>query len=243
MSATHVSSKPHKTDAFRARYRQTSVPDDYDGQKHIAKVTLGNLSLVSVCIWGLSEVQPLEWLTIPAAFLLANLVEYLGHRYPMHKAYGFLKPMCVRHAAEHHRFFTEERMATDQEKDWYVILVSPIFLAFFGAGIGLPIALVLFAVGSANIALLFAITACAYALTYEWLHLAYHLPEDSFLGRRWLVRKLRPLHWVHHDPGVMAKANFNITFPIFDLAFGTFRPQVDPNAQRRREEEAALLGQ
>ena len=58
-------------------------------------------------------------------------------------------------------------------------------------------------------------------MTYEILHLSYHLPPDSFVGSMPFVDRLRRHHFVHHDPGVMAKANFNITFPIFDALMGT----------------------
>ena len=37
-------------------------------------------------------------------------------------------------------------------------------------------------------------TAMAYFLNYEALHLLYHLPEESAAGRLALVRRLRRLH-------------------------------------------------
>ena len=56
----------------------------------------------------------------------------------------------------------------------------------------------------------------AYFLNYEVFHLAYHLPDAHPLARNGLVRRLRWLHTVHHDPRRMATSNFNITYPLGD---------------------------
>jgi len=37
------------------------------------------------------------------------------------------------------------------------------------------------------------------------------------------MRTLRRLHTTHHDPRYMQRHNFNITFPICDAIFGTYR--------------------
>ncbi len=34
--------------------------------------------------------------------------------------------------------------------------------------------------------------------------------------------RLRHHHTVHHDPRLMNRYNFNITYPIFDWLFGTW---------------------
>ena len=50
----------------------------------------------------LDDVEPLEWLTVPLAFLYANLSEYLGHRGPMHHKTRLLAGIFQRHTVEHH---------------------------------------------------------------------------------------------------------------------------------------------
>jgi sterol desaturase/sphingolipid hydroxylase (fatty acid hydroxylase superfamily) len=35
------------------------------------------------------------------------------------------------------------------------------------------------------------------------------------------ISGLRRLHHRHHEPALMAKANFNITYPVGDWLFGT----------------------
>ena len=112
-------------------------------------------------------------------------------------------------------------MAVTSARDFQMVLFPPVMLVFFLGALAAPIgALLGWALGP-NVGWLFGATALSYFLTYEWLHLAYHLPPDGWLGRRALVRRLRRHHTVHHDPRRMTHANFNITFPIADWLFGT----------------------
>ena len=60
-----------------------------------------------------------------------------------------------------------------------------------------------------------------YVLSYEWLHLAYHLPQDRWLARTALVRTLRRHHQLHHAPHLMHRWNFNVTVPLWDWVRGT----------------------
>ena len=75
---------------------------------------------------------------------------------------------------------------------------------------------------STNAALLFIATVFSYYLNYEWLHFAYHLPETHFVAKLPFISTLRKLHHTHHDTQLMTKYNFNITYPIFDVIFGTY---------------------
>mgnify|MGYP001499167400 CR=1 FL=1 len=36
-----------------------------------------------------------------------------------------------------------------------------------------------------------------------------------------LIGRLKRLHQAHHDPRLMARYNFNITYPVCDVVFGT----------------------
>ena len=86
-----------------------------------------------------------------------------------------------------------------------------------GALFALPLGLFI----TPNLGLLFFAVGIAYYLTYEWLHLSYHLHPQSFIGRLSVVQILRRLHTAHHDTRLMTTQNFNITFPICDWLFGT----------------------
>ena len=210
-----------QTAEFRQQYRQRHVGEHYSGRAHLAFVLVFSLGGIMLCLGQLDQVSPLEWLTVPLAFLYANLAEYLGHRFVMHRKLPGLGLIYKRHAGQHHVFFTRERMALDGWRDAKAVLFPPILMIFFFGVFATPVALLLAWLFSANVAWLFVATGLFYYLNYELLHLAYHLPEDS----RWLklpfIKRLRRLHHVHHDTTLMASRNFNITYPIGDWLFGT----------------------
>lgn len=208
---------------FRDEYRASEIPAGYSGTLH-AWFTFGFGSLaLPACLWQLQDVQPLEWLTVPLAFLYANMAEYFGHRFPMHRPFRGLGAVYKRHAGQHHRFFTDQAMLVESRRDFRALLFPPLLVFFFFGGFCLPAWFLLDWLASANVAWLFVGVGIAYYLNYELLHTAYHLPETHWLARSRLVQKLRWLHRTHHDQGVMAHANFNITWPIGDWLFGTLR--------------------
>jgi sterol desaturase/sphingolipid hydroxylase (fatty acid hydroxylase superfamily) len=53
------------------------------------------------------------------------------------------------------------------------------------------------------------------------LHLCYHAPENSWLGKLPGLAYLREHHRVHHSQALMRNYNFNITYPLMDLLFRT----------------------
>jgi sterol desaturase/sphingolipid hydroxylase (fatty acid hydroxylase superfamily) len=104
----------------------------------------------------------------------------------------------------------------------------------------LPIALVIAHFIGVNTALLVVITSMAFFLSYEWLHMAYHMPDDSFIGRIQLIRRLREQHRRHHDPRLMKRWNFNVTFPVFDAILGTrWSPEREADAEAERQRRRA----
>ncbi len=216
---------PHAVQVFREEYRAKEVGPLYRGWLHFTFTSVGSLAVLFLAVTRVHDVRPLEWITLPVAFLIANFVEYFGHKGPMHHPRKPLTILFQRHTREHHRFFTNEAMAYASSRDFKMVLFPPSMLLFFLGGIATPIALVLFALASANAAWLFVAVGISYFLTYEWLHFAYHLDERSWLGGSPLLRRLREHHKTHHDPRLMERWNFNITFPIADLVFKTsYRP-------------------
>mgnify|MGYP001552383893 CR=1 FL=1 len=85
---------------------------------------------------------------------------------------------------------------------------------------------------STNVARLMVATSMFFFLGYEWLHMSYHLPRTSFLGKNALVGALRELHRRHHDPRLMKRWNFNVNVPVFDWIHGTI---WSPTRERSRE--------
>ena len=211
---------PESVRRYRLEYRASEVPRGYSPALHLA-FTFGLGTLVFVlCALQVEDVRPLEWLTVPATFLYANLAEYLGHRHPMHRPFRALGLVYRRHAGQHHRYFTHESMPLDDLVDLRAVLFPPLLVVFFFGLFGTPVALALAVLASPNVAWLFAATAVAYFLNYELLHLAHHLPAG--VHARWpLVAWIARAHRRHHDPSRMAHANFNISYPFGDWLFGT----------------------
>ncbi|HYC30460.1 MAG TPA: sterol desaturase family protein [Chitinophagaceae bacterium] len=176
---------------------------------------------MAVSIYFLEDVKPLEWLVIPFTFLYANFSEYMGHKGPLHHRKKKLDKVFQRHTLEHHRFFTAQEMTAKDHHDFKAVLFPSYLLAFFLVVFALPVMGIIWWLWSQNAALLFFATAFFYFLNYEWLHLTYHLPDGHPIARLPIIRNLRQHHRTHHDPALMTRYNFNISYPIFDWLFGT----------------------
>lgn len=206
---------------YRALYRRENVGPRYSGKAHLGFAVAFSLGGMALCISLLDAVQPLEWLAIPLTFLYANLVEYAGHRWVMHRRVRGLGLIYERHAGQHHRFFTDQHMALEGWQDCKVVLFPALLMVFYFGVFATPVGLLLAWLTTPNAALLFVTVALGYYLNYELLHLAYHLPDGSRLLRLPFLPRLRQLHHRHHEPELMASRNFNITYPIGDWLFST----------------------
>jgi len=206
---------------FRNRYRAEEIGSSYYGPLHLATTIVLSAAIVVVALMQLNEVGPLEWLTVPLAFLYSNLVEYVGHRGPMHNRTPGLGLVFRRHTLQHHRFFTNDAMQFDSSDDFKAVLFPIVMVVFFFAAFGIPAMLILAWLATPNVAWLFVAVAVAYFLNYELLHFAYHTSENSWISRLPGMSRLRRLHTTHHDPALMQRYNFNITYPICDWIFGT----------------------
>lgn len=219
---------PDAVRRFREAYRAAEVGPGYRGWLHFATTSVVSLAVVGFAASRVHAASALEWVTVPATFLFANFVEWAGHRGPMHHPRRPLEVLFQRHTREHHRFFTHEAMTYASSRDFKMVLFPPVMLVFFLGGVATPLAALLFLVASPNVAWLYVTTAMAYFLTYEWLHFAYHLDPRSGVGALPGMRALRRHHTRHHDPRIMNHANFNITFPLADLLFGTRERTPEP---------------
>jgi hypothetical protein len=206
---------------YREEYQATEVPRGYDGRVHLAITFGGGTLALAWCLLQLQDVGPLEWLAVPIALAYANLAEYLGHRFPMHRPFPGLSLLYKRHSGQHHRYFTHEAMPIDGLRDLRAVLFPPVLVVFFFGLFATPVWFALAWLVSKDVAWLFVASGIAYFLNYEILHTAYHLPEGHWLARNALVRRLRWLHTIHHDPRQMASRNFNISYPVCDWLFGT----------------------
>jgi hypothetical protein len=221
--------------AYRTLYRHEIVPARYSGAAHVALVACVGLGGIAAALalaagtWHASDF----WI-VPATLVVANAVEYLAHRGPMHHRVAGLRAVHTRHSGRHHRFFVAGAMSLESARDLHAVLFPPVLLLFFGAiaiGLGALVALFLPRAEAA----LFVATALAYYLLYETLHFLYHVPPHWRLGRAPGVRQLAHLHRLHHDPARMQHCNFNLVFPLFDRLVGTL------DTGRARREHAATM--
>jgi hypothetical protein len=212
---------PPRVAEFRRTYRADEIGPRYSGVAHFVLTSAVSLAVIALAVSRVTHVAALEWLTVPATFVFANLAEYFGHRGPMHHPRRGLRLVYQRHTLQHHQFFTREAMSLEGTQDLKMVLFPPVMLLFFLGALATPVGVALALVTSPNVAWLFVATAVSYFLTYEWLHTSYHLRPDGFVARLPGLSYLRRHHTTHHDMRRMTEANFNITFPIGDLVFGT----------------------
>lgn len=212
---------PDKVATFREEFRGKYIGKRYSGVAHFLFTSTVSLAIVTACAATVRAPAWWELLTVPATFLFANFVEYRAHRGVMHHRTRPFHIVFDRHTPAHHHFYTHDAMAAESTRDYYMVLFPPVLLAFFFGLFALPVGLLLAWLATPNVARLFVATAVGYYLSYEWLHWSYHQRADSFVGRLWLVRRLRAHHTLHHDIARMQKYNFNITFPIMDALHGT----------------------
>ena len=219
---------PTQVAAYRADYRAEKVRPGYDGRLHLTATTSVGAGALVACLLFVRDLTWLELSVVPLTYVFANLVEYLAHRHLMHKMVAPLSFLYRRHAAEHHRFFTQECMVVGSTRD-FAAVIFPLKVSFFFLGlVAAPSGLVVGWLLGSNAGWLFAATAVAYYQSYEALHLMAHLDPESPLGRRGVVRAIRHHHGIHHDTRRMRKANFNITVPLWDLLLGTLDHQWRP---------------
>lgn len=232
-----------KVARYREQYHKERVGRHYTGWGHLAFTSIATIAAIVFCVLQVTELQTWELWAVPAAFLYTNFSEYWGHRGPMHRPFKGLRIIYQRHAAEHHRFFTHEDMAFESSRDFHAVLFPAVMMTFFIGVFAVPFWLLLSFVASSNFAWLAVAGGLAYFINYEWLHFAYHCHEDSWVGRLPGMAKLRWLHQVHHNPALMANYNFNITYPIWDLVFGTLyqedRTKAADVAQKESQHSAS----
>ncbi|RKG95454.1 fatty acid hydroxylase family protein [Corallococcus sp. CA053C] len=215
------SAVPRQVQTFREEYRAQAIGPGYRGWAHFAFTSLVCLGGIALALGRVEAVRTWELLGVPCVVALANGVEFLGHRGPMHHPRRGLRLLFERHTVQHHRFFTHEAMAYESSRDFKMVLFPPVLLLFFLGAVATPLAALCFLLVSANAGWLFMATALGYYLAYEWVHFSTHLPRDHWSARLPVVRFLRRHHQVHHDPSRMGRYNFNITFPLADTLWGT----------------------
>ena len=203
--------------------RGEHLPSDYSPGRHAALTVTIAAALTAVGGSLAARARPLDWALAPIFFVVANFIEWMVHRHPMHHPQP-PRFMYANHTLLHHLAFTDGNMPITRPAElglvmmpWYTmiglfVLASPIMvLAGFLRGPGL--------------AGVFLLAAVAYFLMYETLHALYHLPSETLdrlaVGKWRLFRRMQAHHAHHHVLGRMAHVNFNVTIPLMDVVLGT----------------------
>ncbi len=203
------------------------IPWWYVPWGHLAGTTgIGFVVLAVSAAQLLGSARPVatDWLVVPAVLVFANFFEWLVHKHVLHVRRWPAQAIYDQHTPMHHMVYVEEDMALRSTKEFRLVLIPAAGVLGIVAAVS-PIAVALGVLWSGPAGWLCLVTASLYMVAYELLHLSYHAPEDSFVGRRRFLHVLRAHHARHHDPRRMQKWNFNVTVPLFDWILRTIAPR------------------
>ncbi len=212
---------PSAIEKFRKHYQQTVVPRYYSGVVH-ALYTL--VLLGGAMTYHALKIHDLSWkesLAFPIIFLISNWIEYMVHRYNLHRQVPGFKMLYKIHSGQHHQYFTDQAIAFESPRDFMMILFPPwasIFVVVASTALGY---FVIGPIFSPNVGHILGIMAAVALLLYEAMHCYYHLDDSNSWTRFPGLSALRRHHIVHHNLRLMTKCNFNVTFPIFDMVYRT----------------------
>ena len=203
--------------------RADHLPADYAPGRQIA-LTLTIAAAIAALGGALAaRAHPTDWILMPAFFVVANFIEWLVHRNPMHRP---LTPriMYRNHAQLHHLAFTDRNMPIASARELGLVMM-PWYTMLGLFAIASPILVLAGLLHGPGLAGIFLLAAVAYFLMYEALHALYHLSDPTLdragIGRVRAFRMRQAHHRRHHVLERMAHVNFNVTFPWMDWLFGT----------------------
>jgi fatty acid hydroxylase family protein len=211
------------THTSRAEYRDellARVPRRYSPLLHLAIPSLGGLTVAALALSSLRGLQAWQVAFVPLFLLIGNVIEWHAHRGLLHRRTRFLEVLYERHTPQHHMMYVADDMAIRSARELRFVLL-PAYGLFAIVLVTSPVAVALGMLAGRNLAALWVASAALYVLSYEWLHLSYHLPPEGRIGRLALVQFLRRHHQFHHAPHLMQRWNFNVTLPVWDLVRGT----------------------
>jgi len=217
--------------AARARLREkylATASKLYSPVAHLAATTGVGLATLALSMAKLKDVKPAELLVVPGVLLVANAFEWIAHKEVLHVRRPFpWSELFDQHTPKHHKLYHEEDMALRDRREWRLILIPAAGVLGIVTSTA-PLAYAVSKLVSPNAGWLTLVTTAVYMVSYELLHLSYHLPEDHPIGGWSVIRTLRKHHAKHHDPRLMQRWNFNVTIPLADWILGTIAKDDQP---------------
>ena len=212
------------TSAARAQVRErylAGVPRGYSPLLHLIVPSIVGLAAIDAAVSLLRGLSAWELALVPAFVVIANALEWNAHRWLLHQHVRPFAALYRRHAL-YHSVYVRGDMAVRDPRELKLVLLPPAATVAI-AVLTLLVASALLLLRLRNLAMLWVATAAGYVMLYEWMHLAWHLPDDGLAERLPVLRGLRRLHELHHAPQRPSPENLNVTFPLFDLVCGTLR--------------------
>lgn len=209
---------------LRAELVSRNVSAHYNPTLHLLCPSLIGFGVAILSLALLRDLRPVELWTLPITFVLALGLEWRAHKDILHRRWpvpGF-SMLYDRHERVHHVIFPAEDMQMRSVNERALVLM-PWFAIVLVTVLLLPLS---FAVGyatSRNCGLLVLATGALFFVSYELMHLSYHLPSDHPVAQLQIVRRLSALHRTHHHPPNMKRWNFNVTVPLFDVVHGSLK--------------------
>jgi len=203
--------------------RAEHIPSGYSPWRHMALTLVLAMALASLGLVLAARARAVDWVGLPVFLVIANLIEWMVHRNPMHRP---LRPRLLykNHAQLHHLAFTDANMVIDRTADLGLIMM-PWYTMLGLFAVASPIMVIAGVLRGPGLAGVFLLGAVGYFLCYEALHALYHLPDATLdragIGRLRAFRRLQAHHRHHHILGRMAAVNFNVTVPLWDRLLGT----------------------
>src|SRR5579875_1627082 len=121
---------PPRQAAFRDEYR-AQVRRFYNGPAHVFLIYAIGLPTIWYASRHVHSPSWLEWLVVPAVFLLCNLFEWFLHAQVMHRPRKGFMGIYRRHTLAHHQFFTDVEPAYDTMRDFRIVFFPPYALVTF----------------------------------------------------------------------------------------------------------------
>ncbi|MGH7330909.1 MAG: sterol desaturase family protein, partial [Polyangiaceae bacterium] len=169
------------------------IPSWYSPLLHLLFPSTVGIACIVLAATQLHSVAPLELLLVPLVYLISNAAEWRAHKHLLHKRTPPLQVLYDRHTPQHHMIFVTHDMSIRARREWRLVLI-PFYGVLTILAVTVPGAIALALSGQRNLGALFVMTTTFYVLSYEWLHLAYHMPPDSFVGKIPGIATLRRHH-------------------------------------------------
>lgn len=195
-----------------------TVPSYYNHYVHLIVPTLLVLAVLTCSVFLMGH---FSFVTAAVTLFALFGFEWFVHKNVLHKPHFGLKSIYMQHTL-HHIIFTNTDMSIRSGKELNLVLM-PAYAVVLVFLILTPLVALLWWTMSVSVAMSMLFTAMLFFISYEWLHLAYHLPEGHWLIRSRLMKYLKKQHQTHHDIRLMTKWNFNVTVPVFDWILSTYK--------------------